>query len=291
MSTVTDIATQFRARMLSNNFALSKNGYINSIKNTSVVSFWDSIVAKLDSLLSYVTNGSWSVSEKTALIHKMDAFKKKLIDELNGTGFANMPSTIDRKIFYFMMETISEKSLLPDINLSLTLGESGEHFIQLKCAGGVLAEYHGNFNGALYLQNYNLDDAKYMPPELSQRLCSFMSLWEQFYLWSKLNNQLCLDLNRNANEAANHSLTILLEKQDKYILDCLKGALCNLQDYLRESGYNYNTFISINFTGDPKITSDLWFSIARWVDAAKINDTTFKLPESVKNNIYTLFGF
>lgn len=287
MSTVNDISTQFRTRMLPKDDLGLLPDYKNLIKNTSVVSFWDSIVAKLDSLLSYITNGSWSESDKTVLIKKMDDFKAKLIVKLNGTVPVNIYSTIDREIFCFMMETISEMRLSPDIHLSL---KSGEHAIQLNSTDGVLAEYHGSYIGdhRFLPQGYNPNNATHIPSELSQKLSSFMSLWDKFFLWDYLCTQLLADLNQTISPIAGQSLTELINNQrDSKILD-LKTAFLDLKNYIQN-----NRDECVISAGDDSIKTS-WSHIVDWVDGknVRIKDPwLIKSPSLLEDDIYNLLTY
>lgn len=289
MSTVNDISTQFRTRMLSQDFNLSTD-YKNLIKNTSVVSFWDSIVAKLDSLLSYITNGSWSESEKTVLIKKMDDFKAELIDKLNDTAPFDISSTIDREIFCFMMKAISGKSLSPDIKLSL---KSGEHVIQLlNSAGGVLAEYHGNYTGdhRFLSQGYNPNNVTHIPSELSQKLCSFVSLWDRFSLQDNLCKQLLTDLSQNINATACQLLTELINNEQEINILCLETAFHDLKNYIQNNKSKCEDAIS---AGDDSIKTS-WSHIVNWVDGknVRIKDPwLIKSPSLLENGIYNLLNY
>lgn len=287
MSTVNDISTQFRTRMLSKDDLGLLPDYKNLIKNTSVVSFWDSIVAKLDSLLSYITNGSWSESKKTVLIKKMDAFKAKLIVKLNDTLPVNIYSTIDHEIFCFMMETISEKVLSPDVHLSL---KSGEHAIQLNSTDGVLAEYHGSYIGdhRFLSQDYNPNNATHIPSELSQKLSSFMSLWDKFFLWDYLCTQLLTDLNQTISLIAKQSLTELINNQRDSKIRDLKTAFLDLKNYIQN-----NRDECVISAGDDSIKTS-WSRIVDWVDGknVKIKDPwLIKSPSLLEDDIYNLLTY
>lgn len=61
----------------------TKEGYTGLLNDALKQSYWDLMVAKLDVFLNQITNGSWSLSEKTVLIQNVDSFKRTFVDKLN----------------------------------------------------------------------------------------------------------------------------------------------------------------------------------------------------------------
>ncbi len=301
MSIITGMSDQFKTQIQSDiTRGRSKNDYIRLINDTFVVkkSCWDLIVAKLDSLLSYITNGSWSVSEKTVLIHEMDAFKTKLIETLNKYPDRLIEpeiitSAIDRDIFCFVMKNISTKSLSPDVALCLKSKNGAYPVIQLNSADGLLAEFPSNISVSedLQFQDYDPNKAKHISQKLSQLLCSLALLHEQIYAWDhSLYNELLSDLRKNTDAATVNAFTSLA---DKYVADLkfnIAATLNELQEYLRESVNGVTNPINLDLRNKIKNYKDkesLWFdSIRPWVTTA-VSSNLSEMPKGMKGNIYT----
>lgn len=291
IANMSNISNQFKAQMGSG--TTNRNDYIESISTAVEQSWWDSIVAKLDSFLSHITNGSWSLSEKTVLIHKVDYFKKELINKLktvelnNPEDIENVASSIDREIFAFVMKNISTKPLTPDVNLCLKSEKGAVPVIQLNSASGLLAEYPGLTKAELLFQNYT-PKANNIPQELSQQLCTLMLLCEQSVLWSNTYNDAYLNLTQNINSETARLFAELYAKWDRTCVVEIGMCLCNFQSYIKENGYNIIPPIDYGSARQPKSSFGekitLWNSIVTWSETA--NSSVPSTMLSIKDNIY-----
>lgn len=295
MPILTDMYAQFRAQIQPN---ATKEDYQRLINATFVMEkgYWDLIVAKLDSLLNYITNGSWSLSEKTVLINKIDYFRGTLLMKLdgfftNGLNYyrGDFTCTIDREIFCFVMKNISTKPLSSDVTLNLKLNQGGLPAIQLNSASRLLAEYPDNITitGGLQFQDYDPNKAKHIPQELSQLLCALMSLCEQSCLWNELYNEIYGNLTYNAGTVAANSLANLNNKCNHFN-SRITAALSELREYISLTGFDHRNPINFDlFTNKVATFSEktrLWTSIQNWIKAADPNELTNML--SIKSNIY-----
>ena len=295
MPILTDMSAQFRAQIQPN--ATTKEDYERVINATFVMEkgYWDLIVAKLDSLLNYITNGSWSLSEKTVLINEIDNFRGTLLGKLNGLSVEalnnreNIVCTIDREVFRFVMKNISTKPLSSDVTLGLKTNQEGPSVIQLNSASGLLAEYPDNITitGDLQFQDYDPNKAKHIPPKLSQLLCTLMSLCEQSCLWNSLYNDVYLDLTKSVDNVAADSFAGLGNKFDHFS-DRITVALSELREYISSTGFDHINPINLEFFTNKFATfsekTGLWTSIQNWIKAVDPNELTNML--SIKSDIY-----
>ncbi|KAB3084524.1 hypothetical protein F9222_25265 [Escherichia coli] len=298
MSILTDMSAQFRAQIQPN--VTKKEDYQRLINATFVMGkdYWDLIVAKLDSLLSYITNGSWSVSEKTLLIYEIDNFRGTLLEKLNGfstealNNRENIACTIDREVFRFVMKNISTRALLSDVTLSLKTNQGGLPAIQLNSASGLLAEFPGDTVEDLRFQNYDPNKAKHIPPELSQLLCTLMSLCEQSDLWNRLYNSAYTDLKNNVNDATANSLASLDESD--HFNSRIVATLSELREYISSRAFNHSNPIDLELglkvPETFKKMTKAWFSIVEWANNKELNPNTLPAMLSIRSDISTFLG-
>lgn len=290
MSIIFGMSEQFRTQMRTT--ATTKEDYQRVINETFVAGYWDLIVAKLDSLLNYITNGSWSLSEKTVLINEIDNLRRTLLGKLNGfsaealNDHENIACDIDREVFRFVMKNISTRPLLSDVTLSLKLNQGGLIAIQLNSASGLLAEFPDYTAEDFLFQNYDPNKAKHIPQKLSQLLCTLMSLCEQSYLWEKLYSDVYLDLSRNVNDVTAETLVFLNNKYDRFSF-YIAQTLSELQCYIREERYDCTPPLSLELSARSVYSekSELWFSIRDWIKAADADNLSNML--SIKGDIST----
>lgn len=280
ISGMSGMSEQFRTQMHTN--ATTIENYERVINDTFVAKKWDLFFAKLDSFLNYITNGSWSLSEKTVLIHEIDNFRGKLLTKLDSiptdklNDLENIACTIDRELFRFVMKNISTKPLSPDVTLDLKLNQEGRPVIQLNSASGLLAEYPDN----RFIQFH---EAKHIPQGLSQLLCTLMSLCEQSCLWPELYQDVYHDLSENVSTAAAHSFA---ELDDFDFSSRITVALSELRTYLKLTGYDAVIPMPLDFYLDHATfnkKTELWNSIQEWIKTATPNDLS--AIQSIKDNI------
>lgn len=271
----------------------TKEGYTGLLNDALKQSYWDLMVAKLDVFLNQITNGSWSLSEKTVLIQKVDSFKESFscrLNELSDKVLANsehMSSWIDKEIFCFVLREMSTAQLPFNINFSLKSEKEAQSVIQLNNAGELLAEYPFKFNKGTVLPKYGPEMEKHIPPELSQRLYTLMSSYEQYCSWRKSHDDLMLDImNTTPDELPFDSLQFSL---DKHISLKFYDTLFELRSYLNSSGYN--TFSPVNLTLTNDVPSESWFPVRDWLIAANTNvGTASDMPDEIQGHIYALLN-
>ena len=275
----------------------TKGKYIGLLNDALKQSYWDLMVAKLDLFLNQITNGSWSLSEKTVLIQKVDSFKESFscrLNELNNNVLANseyMSIWIDKEIFCFVLREMSTAQLSSDINLSLKSEKGAQSVIQLNNASGLLAEYPLNFNEGTVLPDYTSEMAKYIPQQLSQRLYTLMSLYEQYRSGDGLHNEVILGiLGTTENGLTLDLLASLLDKRINSVNRQLNNALNELRDYLNTSGYDHHTPVDLSSLTN-EVPSESWFPVRDWLIAANTNvGSVPDMPEDIQENIYALLN-